>query len=126
MDRNKLFISLITSNFVIILFSLSPLSSIISLVFSLLFLIVDFILIIYFIKLRGQKLAKYVFTFGLIYLMITIFYKPLAVYLNDIWNIDNADVGIYPTYQHQIIGTILSWMRVLIPLNAFVISRINK
>ena len=117
---------LVIFNALILLTSFSGIGSLFSILVSLIFLIIDFALLLYFIRLKGQSLTKYIFTFGLIYLIFTIFYKPLAIYISDIWSIDNADIGIYPTYQHQIIGTILSWMRVLIPLNAFVISRINK
>lgn len=125
MSNKKLFY-LVAINLILILSSFSLIGSILSLLFSLLFLIVDIILIVYFISLKDNISAKLLFLVGMIYVLITILYSPLANYISDIWDIGKADYGYVVTYQNQVIGTFLSWLRVLIPLDAFLITLNQK
>lgn len=125
MELKKSVIVLILLNIVVLTTSISIFGSIISLILSIIFLVFDLYLIYYFGKLKKNYFAKLVFILGLSFTLITIFYSPLGYYISDIWNISKAEKGFAVTYQNQVIGTILSWIRELLPLNAFLISKIK-
>ncbi|GEM_PF-6821334 len=70
----------------------------------------------YFYKFETSFATKIIFGISFLYLLLS-FFEPLRSLIGNAFNIDNAEIGIFPNFTESFISSYLSILRTVLPIN---------